>query len=76
MKILEYKETEGGYWSPMYFPPTENWDELKLLADRWNVSIRLVDVTTGNVIKDYNPSDNVPTIGQMKSDLTKIRRHF
>lgn len=51
--MIEYKEKEDEEWVELRYPPGK-WLDLKLLSERWNVSIRETN-SNGLVSREYHP---------------------
>lgn len=56
MIIVEYKDKQEQTWSPMHFPPTYDWEQLKTLAEKWDCCIRLYNPTTDLVEREFYPA--------------------
>lgn len=55
MTVIEYRNIDEQTWLVLRYPPTQDWNQLKLLADRWSIAIRKVNTKTGVAEREYIP---------------------
>ena len=56
MIVVQCKEPTESEWYDLKWPPTMDWQALKIFASRWSISIRLYDTKTKLVEREFHPA--------------------